>query len=99
MLTLSRISGIEAFHVFVDCRSREWLRGQQNIKERRRDSVRNSPSCSLQGYVLQKVCGLHETIMLIEPLKLESQFNAPDKAVCPNIYYETHKIYFLFDFW
>lgn len=40
---------IEFFYVFVDCRSREQLRVQQeNIKDRRRDSVRTSPSCSVQ---------------------------------------------------
>lgn len=57
--------GTEAFHAFAGCGSSERLRGQQeDRKGRRRDSVRTSPSCSRQGYVLGKgVCGLREPIM------------------------------------
>lgn len=42
--------GLEAFQVFADCESRDWLRGRyESIKERRRGSIRTAPSCTYQG--------------------------------------------------
>lgn len=64
MSTFSRMCGIEAFHVFVDCGSRGRLRGQQeNMKEGGGTLLGLVHLVPCRGVSYYIVCGLNEPII------------------------------------